>query len=127
VVLIERGTSLIKAPSRDERLFPFDKISVIGDDEQLLKFKGFIDSTEETSEEEASSIDYGLRGCLLSEESRFVGKTIRDSGIREAADGLVVGLERGDKRLLNPHSNMKLEAGDLLWIVGDKEKLKELF
>lgn len=126
VVLIERGMSIIKAPSKDERLFPFDKLSVIGDDDQLLRFKEFVDSTEETNAE-LTTTDYGLKGCLLLDSSEFVGKTIRDCGIREAVDGLVVGLERGDKRLLNPHTNMKLEAGDLLWIVGDKEKMKELF
>lgn len=126
VVLIERGMSIIKAPSRNERLFPFDKLSVIGDDDQLLKFKDFVDSTEET-DAEVTTTDYGLKGCLLLDSSEFVGKTIRDCGIREAVDGLVVGLERGDTRLLNPHALMKLEVGDLLWIVGDKEKMKELF
>jgi CPA2 family monovalent cation:H+ antiporter-2 len=126
IVLIERGNKTIKAPSRNEALYPYDKLSVIGTDEQLEMFKSFIHSDSGTDDEFRVE-DYGLKGCVLTDASQFVGKTIRDSGIREITEGLVVGLERGSERKINPNSNIVLEKDDILWIVGNKEKLKDLF
>ena len=56
----------------------------------------------------------------------FIGKSIRESGIRETTDGLVVGLERAGQRILNPDASVSILDGDLLWIVGNTEKIKLL-
>lgn len=41
-------------------------------------------------------------------------------------EGLVVGLERGAERIINPDTLIVLEEGDLLWIVGNIRKLDAL-
>ncbi len=125
IVLIERGKKRIKAPSRDEALYPYDKVSVVGTDEQLEKFKSFI-TISKVEEKDFKVSDYGLKGCVLSASSPFLGRNIRESGIREVTEGLVVGLERRSQRIINPDTSMVLEEGDILWIVGNKEKLKNL-
>ena len=56
----------------------------------------------------------------------FIGKSIRQSQLREKTNGLVVGIERKGKRILNPDSQMVLEKDDILWIVGDKKLLAHL-
>jgi CPA2 family monovalent cation:H+ antiporter-2 len=38
----------------------------------------------------------------------------------------VVGIERAGKRILNPDSHLAIQNGDLLWIVGDRQKLRSL-
>jgi CPA2 family monovalent cation:H+ antiporter-2 len=125
IVLIERGTRKIKAPNKDEILFPLDTVKVIGTDDQLKKFREFIEI--KASELDDSNLDsYGLKGCILNDSSEFLGKTIRDSGIREMTEGLVVGLERGAERIINPDTLIVLEEGDLLWIVGNIRKLDAL-
>ena len=40
--------------------------------------------------------------------------------------GLVVGIEKNGKRTLNPDSSTVIEAGDLLWLVGDLNLLKNI-
>jgi CPA2 family monovalent cation:H+ antiporter-2 len=125
VVLIERGSLRTKAPSRNQVLYPGDKVSVIGTDDQLSSFKNFIEK-KATEDPEFQVSDYGLKACILTEGSVFIGRTIRDSGIREETEGLVVGLERKGKRLLNPDSGLVLQLEDVLWIVGNKDKLKDL-
>ncbi|MBL7663826.1 MAG: cation:proton antiporter [Bacteriovoracaceae bacterium] len=125
IVLIERGNRKIKAPSSKESLFPNDRLSVIGTDEQLLKFKAFLDTANEFIDD-SHVTEYGLKGCVLSEQSPFIGKSIRESGIREMTEGLVVGLERSSERIINPQAKIVLKAGDVLWIVGNKDKMKSL-
>ena len=78
---------------------------------------------EETLE---PSDNFGLHSVLLHEKSKFAGSTIRGCGLREAINGLIVGIEREGKRVLNPDSSFVLLPGDLVWLVGENEKIKTL-
>ncbi|MBK7962641.1 MAG: TrkA C-terminal domain-containing protein [Bdellovibrionales bacterium] len=60
----------------------------------------------------------------ITEGSVYLGKKIRDSGIRESGRGLVIGIERRGQRILNPDSSLLLEKGDLGWLVGDVVKIR---
>ena len=54
-----------------------------------------------------------------------IGKSIRESQIREKTHGIIVGIERNGKRILNPESHWILESDDILWIAGDRKKINE--
>jgi len=126
IALIRRGNRQITAPGRSEMLMPHDHIFVIGTDEQLLKFKKFLDFEKSTEDTTGPGRDYTLEQYLVSDNSDFIGKTIRNSGLREATKGIVVGVERAGTRFLNPDSSMTLQPGDLLWIVGDRKLIRGL-
>lgn len=125
VALIERGHKKIIAPSRDEFLFPYDGLFLIGTDEQLAKAQAVIEVKRDDSALEELEV-YGLESLLLTETSSYRGKSIRDCGLREHVNGLIVGLERNGKRILSPDSSTILHSDDLIWIVGDKNKIKSL-
>ncbi len=127
IALIERGRKRIPAPEGHESLMPHDKVFVIGTDEQLIRFKAFLDSEEIVSSLQVQETpDYSLEQYLVRANSVFVDKTIRECGLRERTQGLVVGLEREGRRILNPDAVEILKPGDLLWIVGDRNKILEL-
>ena len=126
IAMIVRGTRRIPAPGRAECLLPYDEVFVIGTDEQLEKFQAFLETESVQTQAERAAGHYSLEKYIVSTRSPFVGKIIRDSGIRETTQGLVVGVERAGKRILNPDSNLTLEAGDLLWLVGDQTKIRAL-
>lgn len=125
VALIERGNKKIIAPGRSELLMPFDRLFLIGTDEQLEVVKRLIEVRSKDTETEELEI-YGLGSLLITSDSVFQGHTIRDCGLRERVHGLIVGLERNEQRVLNPDSSTVLSAGDLIWIVGDRLKIKSL-
>ncbi|MBC7372352.1 MAG: cation:proton antiporter [Bdellovibrionaceae bacterium] len=126
VALIRRGEKRITAPGRNEMLMPLDHIFVIGTDEQLLKFKKFLDQEKSRSDNATANRDYTLEQYMVPLTSEYLGKTIRHSGLREATKGIVVGVERSGKRFLNPDSGLTIEVGDLLWIVGDRRLIRSL-
>lgn len=126
IALIRRGDRRITAPGRNEMLMPLDHIFVIGTDEQLLRFKKFLDLERTRNDSPGSYRNYSLEQYLVSENSAFVGKSIRESGLREATKGIVVGVERAGKRILNPDSGLVIELRDLLWIVGDRRLIRGL-
>jgi CPA2 family monovalent cation:H+ antiporter-2 len=123
IALIERGHLFITAPGRDEKLFPNDRVAVIGDDETIDKLTHFLKSTKVFTPNTKVE-NYALHKVLVTEKMSFAYKTIRKSGIREKTDGLVVGIERHGERILNPDSMLKILPDDLIWIVGDSSKIE---
>ncbi|MNJ96792.1 Inner membrane protein YbaL [compost metagenome] len=125
VAMIKRGERMILTPGRDELMLPFDTLFVIGTDEQVAAARLII---EPAGREETTHIpeSFGLASLVLSKESRFINKSIRDCGIRDEVMGLIVGLERQAQRILSPDSSLVLEDGDLIWVVGDLAKIKAL-
>ena len=127
VAVIERGERTLMAPSRQEKLFPNDKIYVFGTDEQLQAFRQFIET--EVVPAEASGRgkeEVGLQKLVVSPSSMLLNRTVRQSGVREKTKGLIVGIEKKGKRILNPDSELVLEQGDILWIVGSPWRIKQL-
>lgn len=125
IACIHRGNHNIRIPKADEHIFPYDEISLIGTDEQLAKVEAFV-FPKDGSDQIAEDPNLSLEIITMEEDSEFVGKSIRDSGIRIKVKGLVVGVERDGIRHMNPESDWVLEVGDIVWIVGDSGKISEL-
>jgi CPA2 family monovalent cation:H+ antiporter-2 len=125
VAVIERGRRQIVAPTGSDMLYPGDRLYLIADKERVEAARAEIESAPEAQPPEESKA-FGLDSFLISSSSSFLGRPIRDSGLREALGGLVVGIERAGRRILNPDSSTRLLEQDLLWVVGDLEKIAEL-
>lgn len=123
--VIERGEKLIPIPAKSERLYPGDRLQVIGTDEQITLFRNYID--QHLPEIKLTKTEVELRRYEVLPGSAVYNKSIRQSAIRELARSLVVGIERGDQRILNPISDMVLEEGDVVWVVGNPRRIAALF
>lgn len=126
IAMIKRGAFTIQAPDRQERIYPEDRLFVIGTDEQVIAFKKHLEdcSPAPASMKIAPEDELTLQRMEISPGSSLVGLTIKDSEIRERTKGLVVGIERNGSRILNPESGMLLLANDVLWIVGNFKRIK---
>ena len=40
---------------------------------------------------------------------------------------MIVGVEHNGRRILNPESSLILSKNDIIWVVGDKKKIKAFF
>lgn len=126
IAYIKRGDNLIYAPNRFNRLLPYDNVGIIATDEQMQKFKPVFEEAGSVEINEKGVEDIALQKMVVGENNRLKGHTIRESGIRERTNGLVVGIERNEERILNPDSGTKFEWGDIIWIVGERKKIQEL-
>lgn len=124
VASIIRGLHRINIPGANVRLFPGDTIQVIGTDEQLSVFSKQAERVSAAAEEnEIEKREMHLKQFMIDDESPFLNKTIKDSGIRNQYRCLVVGVEKENGNLLSPEADMLLEASDVIWVVGEKEDL----
>ena len=126
IVYIKRGDKVIHTPTRDNILLPFDLVGIISTDEQMKVFKTVFDSLETVKVDEVDINDISLQKILVDEHTKLKGLDIRRSGLRERTNGLIIGIERNQERILNPDSNTVFEWGDIIWIVGDRKKIQQL-
>jgi len=127
VVLIERGSNQILIPDRTQQLFPFDKIAIIGTDAQIqLCLSAMNAGNVQIDEANQQSEEVSLMQVTVSHGFPFLGQSIRQSNIRQKLNCLIVGIERGEERILNPDSSTTYQLNDTLWIAGNKKKIKAM-
>ena len=125
IAYIKRGNLHINIPTKYEKLYPSDEIYVIGTDIQVKEFGDYLKTHEFKVMQEDQS-DIVLQQFEL-EYQDFIGKTIRESDLREITKGLVVGVEHNGRRILNPESDLILSKNDIVWVVGDRKKVNSFF
>lgn len=129
VVTIIRGEQRINIPGGEERLYPFDKLVVVGADDDLTHFRHYLEERYKQSAEGHSAErreEMRMEQILISSDSRLVGRSIIESGIRDKAACLVIGIERGNRSIQNPPPTTVFEQGDIVWLVGERSKLVRL-
>lgn len=126
IAYIRRGEKVIYAPKRHDRILPFDHIGVIATDDQMKVFQNVFDEKELSGTRLIDVNDIVLFKLTVDQNNKLNGQSIRGSQIRERTNGLVVGIEREQQRILNPESEMVFKWGDIIWIVGDRKELQKL-
>lgn len=123
---ILRGSLRINIPNGRQIIFPGDRISVIGSDEQLKNFSQAIASELIPEDPEIEKREMKLRKFILSDGTPFIGKTLADSGIRDRYGCMVVGVEEGQENLTLVDPQRKFEKGDIIWLVGEEADLEKV-
>ena len=126
VVSILRGRKRINIPGASVRLFPLDKIQVIATDEELNVFGEEMDRLSTVATDVVEKSEMILRQLRIDANSPFLGKTLKDAGIREKYHCLIVGVERGEETLHAPDVHEPFVAGDVVWIVGENVDVYKL-
>lgn len=126
VVVIKRQEENVVAPQATEKVLPGDILSCFGTEEEIDRFRAEVESPRPVIHRQSELADYALRQMVITAKSKLARRSIKSSGIRESYDCMVVGVERGASRIQNPKSDLVLDPGDLLWIVGQKANLEQL-
>lgn len=126
IVSIQRGMVTIPIPGGQERIFPGDTIGVIGTEEQIAKILPDVEKDLAAGSHRTGNLRSAqLTSILLSDTSPLAGKTPRNSALRDHYDALVVAVDRGDEHI-DTCPDLIFRPGDLVWLVGDPQKLASL-
>lgn len=127
IVTIIRGKKRINIPGGNERLYPFDKLVVVGADNDLDHFRKYLEERYKHAQTAVQATeDVNMEQFIIGKGSRLIGRTILESGIRDESGCLVIGIERGTTSIKNPSPTTLFEEGDIVWIVGEYEKVVRL-
>lgn len=127
IAYIKRGDLIIQLPDRERKIYPFDTIGIIGNDEQIQGFEAYLHDIK------AEPLPYRITDKvdnitlvkirIDSQSCKIENETIR--WIKEQTKGgIVVSIERNGELNYSPNRDVAIELGDYLTIVADKKELK---
>ncbi len=71
-------------------------------------------------------LEYQVEELYIDEKSPFKDKTLRESGLRREYGMIAVGIVKKGKLIFNPEPDTKIEKGDILILLGEKEGFEKL-
>lgn len=123
---ILRGMQRHNIPTGQTIIFPGDHLQVIGSDEQLERFGKALKGELVAEDDHIEEREMTLQKLRLSSNCTFMGKTLKESGIRDQYNCMVVGLEAGQKNLTMIDPTHQFVVGDIIWVVGERPSLRAL-
>lgn len=121
---ILRGIQRINTPNGDMMVFPGDRLQAIGSDDQLTALSSAMNREIREKDPEIEKREMKLRQVIINADGAFAGKTMKESGIRDKFNCMVIGIEEGKENLSPVDPSRKLEKDDIIWIVGEEEDIK---
>lgn len=128
-VKLIRGKNHLNLPPGKERLRENDRVFLLGEAVNLSNacrslsleptaapptLRAFIDQQTDAPEDQLT-----CGAVRVTKDSPLANVAIRDSGIRQNWGGLLLGLQRGNLPIIRPDLNLRLQPGDLIWVLGD--------
>ena len=126
VVSVERGKQLYELPRSDFQLFPFDKITFVGHEDHLRLMVGKVEVFDDALIQEHEESEVDLYNVQVRPNSPYVGVALKDSGLAENFDAMIIAIERDGHFILNPSARIAFQPADLVWFVAQKEKAEIL-
>lgn len=121
---ILRGHRRINIPGGDDKVFPGDRLQVIGSDEQLTAFSKAVSGNVAKADPDVEKREMHLRQIVIDKNGRFSGRTLGESGIRDKYNCMVVGIEEGKENLSAVNASYRFRPDDIVWIVGEAPDLE---
>ena len=92
ILAITRGGQCIMTPQGSERLYPYDRLTVMGTDDDLTSFRNFLqDNTGKQQDDMPRTPVMKLEAVTLDAGTPLIGQTIRQADLQGC---IVVGIER---------------------------------
>lgn len=120
VVSVERGEKVFDLPNRDFVLYPYDKVTFVGREEQLGKLRSVMETESDVFIHERVDSDVDIYKLDINEGHPLVGVALLNSGISSQYNAMVIAIERDGAFILNPSPRVQFAEGDLVWFVSSK-------
>ncbi len=117
VLELERNGHVITAIRPDLRVYPGDKLLLLGQDEQIKAAREFLlraRATGDQSEEFRGSV---LETSVMPSVPN-AGRTLAELKLAQSTGVRVVGIERNGTKIIAPSGEERLEAGDNVLVAG---------
>jgi CPA2 family monovalent cation:H+ antiporter-2 len=125
VVGVERQGYPVPSPGPDTELYPNDELLVLGKPSQILRVRAFFNSGQAKTEQADLLEEIRLESIQVPERSRLNNAALAELEIPRNTGVQIVGLARGDHRMLFPGPFQVLETGDWLLVVGTRDQIQK--
>ncbi|MBQ3710529.1 MAG: cation:proton antiporter [Bacteroidales bacterium] len=126
VVSVERGKRVFELPHSDFQLFPYDKITFVGHEDHLRLLVDKMEVFGDQLVTEHIDGDVEMYKIEVESDSQFIGVALKDSGLSDQFDAMVIAIERDGHFILNPSARITFQPKDIVWFVAQKSKAEIL-
>ena len=126
VVSIERGNSTYDLPDINTVFYPYDIITIVGNDENINKIKPIIEVEDTVLIRERDNHDMRLHSIRVAATNSICGITLRNSKFKDKYNAMVIAIQRGEDFILNPSASFVFQNDDIIWFVSSDEAYAEL-
>lgn len=125
VAAIVRDHRRLNVPGGSSMLFPHDIVEVVGNDDNIERFRQRMNS-EVMKQENVEVEPMQLQCIVVGEHSELQGVLIKDSGIRAEYHCMVVGVEDKRGNMRTAGADYQICPGDKMWLAGSRAELMRL-
>ncbi len=116
IISILRGEREINIPRGKEPIYPYDRITAVGTDDDLKLFGQALNEKEPLNPDASSGQTHmSIKNICLEADSPLMSKKIRNM---KARDFIILGIEREREIIMNPGPDTVFRPKDIVWIVG---------
>ena len=126
VVEIIRGDHKINIPDNTERVYPQDRLVVVGSDEQIQRFSAEVERMQEENRDGIHEEEVTLQSFTVEPDFPFLEQTLAESHVGNRYNCVIVGVERDDNAIMNPNGHTIFKEGDLVWVVGERDNIRDM-
>lgn len=123
ILAVCRGGHQHFDPHPETPLFPGDTILLLGADAALVQAREWLAEALMPPVRRGLSGGFRLHRVLLGSGCEWLRLTLREADFRTRFGLNIVGIQRGEERLISPQAGEILQQGDLLLVVGDPSHL----
>ena len=122
VVSIERGERVIDLPPKETVVMPLDRLTVIGTEEQISRFRSDIEVEPSILIRDHSDNELNIYRYIVFDNGPLVDKTLSHSDFQQRHNGMIIAIQRDTGYIVNPSASAVFESGDVVWFVSPEDK-----
>jgi K+/H+ antiporter YhaU regulatory subunit KhtT len=125
VLAVSRGGRIVHEPKPDFRIFPADRLLLMGHPDGLKEAETILNQLE--AQRDAEDTDrFEIAEIKVSGDSDFSGKSLAELHFRQKFGATLVGIRRGQNQITAINPAERLLEGDCLIVIGKSSSIKEL-
>ncbi len=121
IVTIERGEQVIDLPDKNDILMPADIVTVIGTEDQVAAIRADIEKEADMLVHDHSDHEMHMYRYHVEAGGPLCGMRIGTSSLATKHNVMVIAIERGGEKIVNPRRGTMFMHDDLLWFVSPEE------
>jgi Trk K+ transport system NAD-binding subunit len=125
VLAVSRGGRIFHEPKPDFRIFPGDRLLLMGPPGELKHAESILNQLEMQSDTEDTD-RFEIAEIKVSKNSKLSGKTVADLHFRQQFGATLAGIRRNQEQITTINPEEHLLGGDCLIVIGKSGVVQEL-
>ena len=123
IVAVDRAGQSHFDPPVNFRLFPGDRLILLGNSDGLKKACGILEERQQNNQMERN---FRMAEVCADDHGDWAGHTLAELHLRSRYAVSLLGIQRGDQRIISPRPDEVIQSGDVLLVIGATDAVEAM-